>query len=128
MSENRFDFEPASLHLRRFISRCYKQLKGSPLSIEDISVVQVRSSDDTSYEARRNTSGGWTVYRICSSSYGLESRKVFEALCSVSSINLALEELQHRCPQCLGQNALDYNHPAQVAKTLKPVEMPQHVS
>lgn len=120
MSDNMFDFERPALHFRRFVSRWYKRLKGLPFALADISVIHAHNTAGTVYEARRGRGGGWTVYRIYSSLYESGgSRPVYESLRLDTSLPEALDEMNARCPQCLGVDRRGYNHPTQIAKLIR---------
>lgn len=121
MSGNWFDIEKPSTHFRRKLSRWFKKLRGEKLAIEDISVIQVRDTHGTSYEARRSIDGGWTVYRVYTTSYGKENRVMFEKVRDIETVEQALDILNGICPAAQMKNTGDYNHPVQIVRLLPPV-------
>jgi hypothetical protein len=118
MSRNAHDHESPYLHFWRALVRRYKIFKKMPISLEDISVVQMSRPDGTAYEARRDRVGGWAVYRIYGSAYGRHVRAVHEALGTGLSLEAALDMLGQRCPEGIGRNEERYNHPRQVARLI----------
>jgi hypothetical protein len=121
MSGNWFDIETPSTHFRRFLSRWTKKIRGRKLTIDDISVVQVRDRHGTSYEARRSIDGGWTVYRIYNTAYGKEKRASYEKVRDLETLEEALGILNGICPVTHVKNSGEYNHPVQIARLLPPV-------
>lgn len=121
MSSNAHDHESPSRHLWRALVRRYKSFKKLPISLEDISVVQMSRADGTSYEARRDRAGGWAVYRVYGSAYGSGMRAVHEALGIGLTLESALDMLSQRCPEGMDRNAGRYNHPRQVARLIRHV-------
>ena len=116
---NHYDREKSGTHLRRFLTRCYKSYKHQPLIMDDISVVHLDERDGTAYEARRDQSGAWSVYRTYSVSYGKQRRHVHESLGVSLTLEKALDMLQNRCPEGMARNKDEYNHPLQIAKIIK---------
>lgn len=118
---NWFDIETPSLHFRRKMSRLLKRLSGRKLTIDDISVVQVKDKHGTSYEARRSNDGGWTVYRMYTTSYEKTQQQMYEKVTDTETVEQALEVLSTICPVTQMKNTGSYNHPAQIARLLPPV-------
>jgi hypothetical protein len=118
---NWFDIETPSLHFRRKMSRLLKKLSGRKLTIDDISVVQVKDRHGTSYEARRSIDGGWTVYRMYTTSYEKTQQLMYEKVTDTETVGQALEVLSTICPVTQMKNTGSYNHPAQIARLLPPV-------
>lgn len=121
MSGNWFDIEKPSTHFRRKLSRWLKKLRGEKLALEDISVMQVCDVHGTSYEARRSIDGGWTVYRVYSTSYEKKGRTSYEKVRDVETPEQAIGILNGICPVTQVKNTGDYNHPVQIARLLPPL-------
>lgn len=114
------DHETPGKHFRRKLTRWYKFLTHAPISLDDISVVQMSERSGTSYEARRDMTGGWSVYRI----YNSASDKTMH--CSIHetqgvglTLENALELLRQKSPEAMGRNPTVYNHPRSVAKLIR---------
>lgn len=117
---NWFDIEKPSTHFRRKLSRWMKKLSGKKLTLDDISVVQVKDRHGTSYEARRSNDGGWTVYRVYTTAYEKTKQVMYEKVRDIETIEQALAILGGVCPVTQMKNTGDYNHPVQIARLLPP--------
>jgi hypothetical protein len=120
MSISKFDHETPATHLRRRLTRWYKYFKNIPISLKDISVIQMTERDGTSYEARRDTGGRWEVYRV----YRVRHDKTgFLTQHETQGLSLtlagALDLLSAKCPEGMTRRTNAYNHPLQVAKLIR---------
>ena len=120
MSKHIHDNETPAKHLRRRMTRWYKFFKNIPISIDDISVVQMAERSGTSYEARRDKNGGWAVYRIYRVLYDRTSYATQHETQGVGlQLDAALNLLGQKSPEAMARNTGVYNHPVQVAKLIR---------
>lgn len=118
MSKVSCEHETPAIHLRRRLTRWYKFFKNAPISLEDISVIQMTEGSGTHYEARRDAVGGWAVYRIYKVKYDKTFQTMHETQGSGMPLEKALDLLSEKCPDGMTRNSGAYNHPLQVAKLI----------
>src|SRR4051812_1278703 len=119
MSKHIHDHETPAKHLRRRVTRWIKFFRHEPISLEDISVVQMSERSGTSYEARRDMTGGWSVYRIYNTAYDkTTNRAVHETQGTGLTLESALELLRTKSPEGMAHNPDVYNHPSMVARLI----------
>jgi hypothetical protein len=119
MSKLSCDHETSSTHLLRRLTRWYKFFTKLPISLEDISVIQMAEGSGTSYEARRDAVGTWAVYRVYQVKYDKTSHAMHETQGSGLSLENALDMLSRNCPDGMARKSGVYNHPVQVAKLIR---------
>lgn len=119
MSKHIHDHETSGRHFRRSMTRWIKFFSHEPISLEDISVVQMSERSGTSYEARRDMTGGWSVYRIYNTAYDKTTNKAVHETQGVGmSLESALELLRSKSPEGMARRPRVYNHPSMVAKLI----------
>lgn len=118
MSHNSSDHEAFSTHLRRFITRQYKCILRLPMILDDISVIRLPKVHDTVYEARRNGTNGWSVYRFYKVSYDKKKQIVHEKMYVDLTVAEVLDTLYHLDPDAIAHPQSAYHHPVQVARMI----------
>lgn len=118
MSKISCDHETTAAHWRRRLTRWYKFFKHIPISLEDISVIQMTANSGTAYEARRDAMGNWSVYRVYQVKYDKTFMAMHEMQGNGMSLEKALDLLSEKCPEGMTRKSGVYNHPLQVAKLI----------
>lgn len=100
------------------MTRQYKSIRRLPLVLDDISVIRLPKIHDTVYEARRNGTNGWSVYRFYKVSYGKKKQVVHEKLHVDLTVTEVLDTLYHIDPDAIAYPQRAYHHPVQVARMI----------